>query len=343
MTPLEAIQSTYLAGGFWAPDSPDGHNVTWSDLPKLLVDDPVVEAAFRARSISQVTDYAPAVFAAHHRPPNFDGMLGPAMAKMLEVPRCYVPDHRPPKDLKFAYPDDPALEEVVWRMQSDEPAFGDGNWKGCHDVGQFHAVSVEVDDSGIGGHLRPVFKDVLTRVRSAYSKMGLLIHFIKDGTDIVTGESFSGRININFSFVRSSAGWIGLAIVGQNQGCGSNIWCRYLASYQGGDVVTQWVTLIKHELGHNTGMGHFSGRSNVMNPSIIRGLPNDWSRDDSSYSWLARRFGGEPVDVDDPGDPKPPSNSVEKRLELLEQRSMESSVKDAIQDAQMQWILTKLP
>jgi hypothetical protein len=60
------------------------------------------------------------------------------------------------------------------------------------------------------------------------------------------------------------------------------------------------VTLIKHELGHNSGLGH--SRGGVMNPSIINGLPVSW-KNDPSESQLRKWYGGEPVPG---GNPLPP-------------------------------------
>lgn len=352
MEPLEIINSTYETGAFWASD--EGRNVRPEDLGTLTLEDRVVKEALRARSIAQVTDYAPAVLEAHGREPDFDGQVGPAMESMLATPRCHVPDYAPPKDVKFVFPD-PDLQEVVERMQADgtAEAFGDGNWRGCWDVGQFHAASVRVHKRGIGSHLDPVFRDVLGRVHQAYAGVGLLFHFIDSESmqDILTGEKWDDRINIEFIFVQRSSGWIGLAIVGQNQTCSSNIWCKYKAGYRGSSVAREWTTLIKHELGHNCGMGHFPGRNNVMNPSLIEGLPTEWSDRDSSTAWLRRRFGGEPVPIDGPPGPgpDPPPTGTEGRLKALERALTEAdrrldaqAVQDAIHSSSIQYLLRKV-
>lgn len=346
-----AIKLAFETGAFWA--SEEGKNVGTDDLSKLNQYDSIVKDAFRARSIAQVTDYAAATFRHHARPPKFDGELGPALKETLSVPRCKIPDYYPPKGVSFNF-EDPDLQDVVERMQQDgpAPAFGDGNWRGCHDVGNYHSATVRVDRRGLPEFLQPHFKQVLKNVQKAYAEIGLLFIFVDRATDkdMLTGEHWDGRINIEFSFVSRSSGWIGLAIVGQNQGCGHNIWCRFLSTYRPSDIVSEWTTLIKHELGHNCGMGHFPGRYNVMNPSIIQGLPTIWGPNDSSTVWLKRRFGGEkvPIDGGGGGGDKPPTGiearvtSLEKEIITLQERADDNAVRDTVQDFSIKYLLKKL-
>jgi hypothetical protein len=333
MNEQEIIQSTYRLGHFWGPENPDGVNVSWNDLGKLKLSDSVVKDALRSRSRMQVTDYAPECFRAHGRAPDFDGLPGPAMDAMLDAERCPVPDYRPPAGAEGHF-DDPELEEIWTHWRDAEPAIGVGNWKGCHNVGNFHSASVHIDRSGIGSHLQPVFKEVLANVRKSYAEIGLLWRFIEDGKDIVTGERFEGVYNTRFSFRRSLNGAIGLAIVGTNETCQSQIWCRYLSSYRPSNTVREWTTLVKHELGHNCGRGHTGG--GVMNPSIVSGLPTMWPASDPSYSWLRREFGGEPVDGGDTPTPPQP-DTIEQRVAHLEKLAAENQMKDLIQDIKLQY------
>jgi hypothetical protein len=245
------------------------------------------------------------------RPPIADGVFGPVTKRMFERPHhwCAVPDFVPPKEVHFQF-EDPNLQQVCARLQENggfAPAVGSGNWPRCHGVGNFHAVSVSVNMRGIASFLAPVFKEVLRLVRVAYAKIGLLIYWIdsETGRDMITGKAWSGPINIEFSFVARSDGWIGLAIVGRNQGCSSRIWCRYLATYRPSDIIREWVTLVKHEIGHNCGSGHLAGFT--MNPSIMRGLPSDsWDSRDPYLRYLRSNFGGQPVPIGEPPPPPPP-------------------------------------
>lgn len=199
----------------------------------------------------------------HGRPLRDIGEFGPATQQLMEQPRCGCCD----------YGDDV------------QPAVGKGSWKRCHDIGEFHAATVRVDKSGMPSFLKSDFETVWERCAAAYAELGL--RWIRtDDTDA----------NITFSFVSRSSGWIGLAVVGRTQSCGSEIWCKYLAKYHPGNVVREWTTLVMHELGHNAGLQHTRG--GVMSPSIINGLAASW-KGDPSESVLNRYYGGEPI----PGGP----------------------------------------
>lgn len=245
------------------------------DYPTSLQDPLVVHAV---QSYQSFMSPALEPLVAKHHPErasasvSVDGVVGPATDELFSLPRCEYPDH--------------GLVQMA--------AIGSGSWKSCHGIGQFHAASVKIDRTNLPGFLAPLWDEVLRRVTSAYDEMGLRFWF--DGRSPVQTE---------LSFVKNSDGWIGLAIVpGNALSCNSNpIWLRFLATYRGGNsdeaIITQWTSLVKHELGHNCGLGHSSG--GVMNPSIINGLPTSW-KGDPSEPLLKSRFGGVPVS----GVPTPP-------------------------------------
>lgn len=61
-----------------------------------------------------------------------------------------------------------------------------------------------------------------------------------------------------------------------------------------------------------------------MNPSIVNGLPVEWVPNDPSTRILQKSFGGAPVPIPGggtPEPPKPPSETLEKRVENLELQS----------------------
>ena len=337
-----AIRIAWETGHFWSPDNPDGANLKQVDLNLLRADDTVVVKAMISMSKMDASRYTKHVLDQHGRVPQFDGVIGPAIEAMVsEVNgRCPVPDFAPPPGVVFAF-DDPDLQKVVERMQSDAvlPAFGSGNWKGCHSVGEFHSASISVDTSGLPSFLSPVFLSVLKNVQKAYAGVGLLFRFIKDGKDLLTGSAFSGQINSDMSFVNSSSGWIGLAIVGQGETCGSKIWCKFLNTYKGGSdnasIITQWTTLLKHELGHNCGRSHTNG--GVMNPSIVNNLPTEWASNDPSTDWLKGQFGGVPVPIPG-GGPTPPIPNPSS----IEQQIRDLQVKNIVQDVTIDWCVRKL-
>lgn len=324
--PELAKRTAWETGQFWDPSDEEGLLVKQSDLPKLKMSDPVVVRAMIRMSKIDMTRYTTHVLNAHGRLPDFDGELGPAMESFVldSAARCPVPDFAPPAGVSFQY-DDPDLQAVVERMQFNgivQPVFGGGNWKGCHAVGDFHCATVGVNTGGLPGFLQPLLLTVLKNVQLAYAGIGLLFRFVQDGKDMLTGGSLGGIINTQMSFVSSSQGWIGLAIVGQGETCGSTIWCKFLATYKGGSsdaaIVQQWTTLIKHELGHNCGRGHTSG--GVMNPSIVNGLPTEWASNDPSTSWLKQQFGGVAVPIPGGGNtppPVPPPTSLEARMDAM--------------------------
>lgn len=337
-----AIRVAWETGHFWSPQNPEGADVKQEDLANLKPDDPVVVAAMISMSKMDASRYTKHVLDQHGRQPHFDGEIGPAIQAMVSEPngRCPVPDFAPPPGTSFLF-EDPALQEVVERMQADAalPAFGSGNWKGCHQVGQYHCATVGVNTSGLPVFLNPVFMEVLKNVQRAYAVVGLLFRFIRAGKDMLTGEDFDGNINTEMSFVNSSDGWIGLAIVGQGETCGSKIWCRFLNTYRGGSdnasIITQWTTLIKHELGHNCGRSHTTG--GVMNPSIVNNLPTEWVPNDPSTGWLKQQFGGVPVPIPGGGPtpkPDPPTTT--------EQLIRDMQVVNAVQTAQIDWLISKV-
>lgn len=206
----------------------------------------------------------------HGRPAQHTGVIGPATRDLLAQPRCGCCDYG---------------EDVA-------AATGTGSWSGCHDVGDFHAATVYVDESGMPGFLRPLFQNVWDNVVASYAALGLQFTRVDDYE--------SG--NIAMSFVRRAPGWIGLAVVGSDQSCGSQIWCRYLSTYKPSDVVTEWTTLVKHEFGHNAGLHHTRG--GVMNPGIINGLPVSW-KGDPSEAVLNKKYGGKPIAPEPPDPPTP--------------------------------------
>lgn len=188
-----------------------------------------------------------------------DGIVGPATEELFETARCDVPD--------FAFP---------------EPLVGQGNWKRCWGVGEFHRCKVKVNHGQVPAFLKPHWGEVKARVKAAYSEVGL---------DFVFEDELT-NYNTSISFVKPDGGWIGLAIVGSGLGCSDTIWARFDRNYQPQNIITEWTTLLAHELGHNAGLSHSSGGK--MNSYILKGLPVSW-KNDPSWPLLKSRFGGVPV------------------------------------------------
>lgn len=289
LDPQAAIRRLAVTGHFGNPSFPDTFDVNLGgfdpdvepgqadgddpgDLDNLTLDHPIVKQAVASYQGFMIEQLDPIALHHHMRAAVIDGEVGVATAEVLQMQRCMNPDYR----------------------RSPLEAVGTGNWKRCHGIGNFHAATVQFRPSGRPAWMTDeVFKQrIWPQVVRSYEEIGLRF--------ILSGDT---QANTSLSFVGSTTGWIGLAIVGRGVTCGQVIWSRYLASYTGGSSlesrIQQWITLFKHELGHNCGLDH--SRGGVMNPSIVNGLPVSW-RGDPSETLLKQWYGGEPV----PGSPAPP-------------------------------------
>lgn len=213
-----------------------------------------------------------------------DGKIGPAMQEFFTLPRCACPDYS-----------DEALQ-----------ATGTGQYRGCHNIGDFHCAIVKIMNA-VPAHLLRAYKggtvwdEIKRRVRACYDEVGLRIYF-SDDADCPTGNH-----QTELTFVTSGAGWIGLAIIGQGQQCSSRpIWLRLVSTYLrnssiSDDYLTLWANLVAHEIGHNISLGHT--RRSIMNPGILL-VPTTWIGDPVE-SRMKSLFGGKRVvlpDVDLPRD-----------------------------------------
>ena len=235
-------------------------------VDRLKLNDPEVERAVASYQDFFSEPLEVLAIQHHGRAASHDGRIGPATKAILNCLRCEHPDYGP---------------QVA-------AAQGTGGWKGCHGVGNFHAATMYIDESGMPSFLRPVFDEVLKNTFASYAELGLRI----------TRTTNKNGANLTSSFVSRSSGWIGLALIGPGR-CESTLWQRYLATYRPSNVVREWTTLWKHETGHNVGLQH--SRGGVMNPGILQGLPISW-KGDPHWSTLARMYGGQPVPGSGPED-----------------------------------------
>lgn len=250
-----------------------------SVIPRLISSDQLVRDAlesFQAFHSQNLERIASGIFP--HLSSPVTGVVDEPTRILLETARCACPDYAP------------AAAEA-----------GVGNWSGCHGIGPFHCASVRFLNEP-PDFIKPVFETIWSRVVDAYTEIGLL--FNRDD---------SAPSNIDISFVQPDGGWIGLAIVGTGQGCQDQIWARFDKNYQPANLVSEWTTLIKHELGHNCGLSHSQG--GVMNPYIVPSLPVSWANDVSAPQ-LRNKFGGQAI-------PRIPS---ERSLVLAWQRGNEYEV-----------------
>lgn len=286
MNDRDLIETLWKYGHFINPAYAGGpsHGVTEADLPKLKLSDPAVQEAVRSYQNFQKPTLDALSAVINGRRAIADGAVGPATRELLEIPRCGAPD--------FAL---------------TEEAIGTGRWGQCKiDLyPQNNAITVAFDVSKMPAFLKAVFEQVWANVFAAYAELGLAL-VREDG-------NANANIRCRFTVPTQESGnmagnWIGLAIVAWNGiQCSESNWALFDLGYQPQNVVSEWTTLIKHELGHGVGLQHSSG--GVMNPSIVRGLPVSW-KGDTSYSTLAKWYGGEPIATGpQPPPPVPPTNS----------------------------------
>lgn len=263
MTPVEIsllISILERTGHLW---NPFGKLRDIVDLTGLTINSGIVRdaiASFQSFHSQPLEHVASGIFPKKTSPSvPVTGDLDPATKALLTTARCSCPDY--------------GAAEVA--------EAGTGNWRGCYGIGPFHSAEVRfLNDPP--EFLAPVFNTVWSRVVDAYAELGLL--FSRNDT--------SSTPNIDVSFVVPDGSWIGLAIVGSGQGCQDNIWAKFDKRYKPANIISEWTTLLKHELGHNCGLQHSQG--GVMNPYIMPNLPVSW-RGDPSYNLLVNRFGGNPV------------------------------------------------
>ncbi len=343
-----ALRRIFETGQLWAPNNPDGPNVTPADLPKLKATDSVVKQGVVGLQKMMVVDYAPRFALKMNAMPDMDnGDLDPAILEVMALPRCDVPDYAPPPGSAFLF-DDPQVQEVAEKMQEmvAVPAVGQrGNWPRCHNVGDFHSCFVQVDQTNRPAWATDAIQPQVWRnVQARYRAKGLNITYVdKNMKDLLTGQDWTGQhIDTKASWVKSSSGWIGLAILTLDLDCRQEIWQQFLNTYKGGttdeQIINQQSSLWSHEHGHNCGLPHTNGM--LMNPSIVNGLPLLFTPSDPSNSVMDLHYGGVPYvpPGDGPGPtPDPgPSDPWQKRIVALEKAQFEDNIKNTLQDVRDQ-------
>lgn len=279
MEPTKVIETLWKYGHFSNPEYPTGIFITPTDsefpvlpnsLKKLSLNDEPVKQAIRSYQNFFKPQFDGFAIQSHNRTGYVDGEIGPATLELLQMERCGLPDF-----------------QLL--------ATGSGSWPaGCHpDWPNNHTFTVQMNKSGMPSFLKNIIEPAWDLCRAAYADMGIV--FIR--------EDNNNKANTYVTWTRGS-GWIGLAIVGNNQQCGTRIWAKFDNRYQPSDLINQWARLLAHEFGHNMGMGHSQG--GVMNPSLIGGkFDKDEWRGDPSEPILKRWFGGVPINLN-PAPPTPP-------------------------------------
>ena len=301
-SPQAIIERMWLTGNYDNPDRPTG--IKRADLAKQTLYSPETRIAMASYTEMMAEVAEAEAFRIHGRRFHFDGDFGPATEATILAERCEHPDyHVPELDLYDGYGALGAYEEAQGQ---------NGNWKGCHGIGDFHACHVRFVNAP-PAHLtrNGNLLYILEVVRAANQAIGLQMYFSGPGCPIQDGV---GHAQLTAEFVPSSANWLGLAQVVSNRPCNSTHWARFLATYlrSGTDeqIRRMWPILFLHEWGHNKGTGHTRG--GIMNPGLLS-LPPTWSSDVLA-GWLRLHYGGQAIPVKPkpepepkPDDPKPPT------------------------------------
>lgn len=294
MTEQEFIKHLWLTGHFWNPKFPLANAVREQDLPKLTLQDSAVRDAVSSFQDSDA-NLEGMVQARHGRALVRDGIAGPATMELAELPRCPLPDHPPPPNATFHYPD-PDMQRAVERMQA---ATGSGSFPhGCYGKPGVHEVKISYDLSRLTSKHREWWPEIKRRSHQAVADVGVRL------IEVPVGE----RANITVYGRVLGGNIIGMAEF-NNRTCGDVVFCQLNPNYA--PDVDMVLNLLLHENGHNWNLNHRAG--NIMNPSILR-TPTYWVKreggrivyQDNSYPTLKSFFGGEPVDGDPPPPPAPP-------------------------------------
>lgn len=243
-----------------------------------------------------------AVFLAHGRPLEPDGIIGPASEFVMEAKRCSMPDFAPPPGASFHY-DDPALQLAVESMQravERQRATGSGSWPaGCYGTSGVHEIKVSYDLSGLSEKQKEWMPEVKRHNAAAVAAMGLKV------VEVPVGEF----ANVRF-FQRTFGGsTIGMAEFNSGE-CGDSVFCTVTNRY--GPNLRMFLILVMHEFGHTMNFQHSAGY--IMNPSIMD-VPEWWVRWDADgkitykdvrYAKGTQFFGGQPLTPVTPPPPPPP-------------------------------------
>jgi hypothetical protein len=205
----------------------------------------------------------------HGRPLQADGLVGPATRELFKLPRCEVPDFGP---------------------NSGNERAGSGSWP------------MPCQKAGIKIHFDWTSAPSATKSKAAQLERDIIAIWGRVGLSLVKVAT-AAEANIYVWHGGFVGGTIGTAYFNQGR-CSDRVSCKISSSYVGENR-----GLIKHETGHNNGLGHTRGgtmNSYILDEEDPNGL---WLPSDPSWPTIVRYFDGKPVPLPVPDDyamPPPP-------------------------------------
>lgn len=303
ITDKDLVQFLWDKGHFWNRGFPDTQNVTQADLGVLKPTDKVVQLAV-ANFQKTDANLIGLSMQHHNRLPIEDGDAGPATRELATLSRCPMPDHPPPPTASFSY-SDPGLQKAVETYQewASATATGSGSWPaaGCdpQNLG-YHSIRINIDLARCPAKIKAYMPESLKAVVAAYAAIGISLRYTHDGSDCEISKAFES---------------IPGSVIGYNEfprpnTCNQTINGRLDSDFQ--PDMQDWANLECHETGHGVMLEHTRG--GIMNPSLLRFWPLDWTTT-PSYPTLKKYFGGEPL-ATTPPPPTLPVPDIEHALAL---------------------------
>lgn len=198
----------------------------------------------------------------HGRALEPDGLVGPATRDLFKLPRCEVPDFGP---------------------NSGNERTGSGSWPmPCQKAG----IKIHFDWTSAPSATKSKAAQLERDIINIWGSVGLKLIRVATAADANIYVWHGGFVG----------GTIGLAYFNQGR-CSDRVSCKISSSYVGENR-----GLIKHETGHNNGLGHTRGgtmNSYILDEEDPNGL---WLPSDPSWQTIVRYFDGVPVPSPVPDD-----------------------------------------
>lgn len=299
---MNIVHWLWKFGHFANQAFPDVLNVTRETLDKLEVTHKLVQQAILSLQKLDI-NFPQLVIRRHGREANYDGLIGPATMKLMELDRCNCPDYIHPDELE---------QNNILPTNDENIAFaGTGSWpKGCvPGYENYYAVRVDINTANQPSVWRQHQTWILQQCYKAQTEIGSLPIWVLNGVP--------ERAELSTRWQNIPGGVIGWNHVLTNAICGQTLYGRLDNSWNANKYMQ--ARLLLHEVfGHGFGMGHTRG--GIMNPSILNG-PLSWLPPDPAYRYMKQWFGGKQIILPDepPIEPEPEPEPEPTDPQLLQE------------------------